>query len=454
MKARGCRQLLLFLLAPLALHATLRAQSVTFSLFPNVAEGPPPSLDTRQAKWIVPNDDGSQGTAIAGMPGGGFAYCGEVVSVSPQFSRRLWVVRLTRIGAVLYQESLSPPGVTETRAGVWESGIDSVGSGGAYVSACPLQSGAVWCLNLDAAGHVLWERGVVATVPNSLPKFSSVRTANDGGAFVACTYTLGDSLIVKLDQGGGLVWAKKISVGGGSAQPFLVGMSPTGDGGVYLGVWDDASFTSHVVRLDQAGNVVYANQYMGPDSQSWIESIVTTFGGGAAVGGRQSGSGVIFRLDPAGNVLWSRRPGNSRVRSCTVNSIGGLDLVGDVGVVGANTEPFVMRLAPDGSLVSQSRFSVTGAFNIWPNSMCRTGDGGVAWIGSGLGPASVKGAWFMRVGPDLAADLTCYISPGAGTSLTPTLISKAPSSVIVTSAVPTVTPLGMTSVATLSGPCQ
>lgn len=189
----------------------------------------------------------------------------------------------------------------------------------------------------DAAGNVYATGSFRNTVDFDPQSGTSNLTANNADVF-----------ILKLNNAGGLEWAKRIGASSGSAPEFgqCIALDPAGN--IYVagqlgistvdmdpgpGTFDltgTGSYDAFVLKLDAAGDFVWAKQIAGPQDELPIAMVVDD-AGSVHLCGRFSGTGVDFdpgagtlllnsaggwdnfvmKLDPAGDLAWATSMGSA-----------------------------------------------------------------------------------------------------------------------------------------------
>ena len=229
-----------------------------------------------------------------------------------------WVVKLTPSGDLDWQSTYS--GVTG------DSG-DYDGNGWVLGGRNTNSSLELQATRLDPAGEVLWSktfRSPLSSYFYSSPGFAHTLAAYDGGAFVASNewnqvgyYSFSSDITVyRLDQAGNLLWNRILSVdfgdpydpyGNPGSHESLAGIDRAFDGGLFL--LGESAYEPLVVRLDQAGNQVWARLLRTGGTSRALRA---TLDGGVLLGGDVSApspsgmSSVIWlvRLDQGGNPIW------------------------------------------------------------------------------------------------------------------------------------------------------
>jgi hypothetical protein len=194
--------------------------------------------------------------------------------------------------------------------------------------------------------------------------FAGGSDSNDGDA--SGNHGDGDAWIVKLDVSGNLVWQKSLGGSGDdyaysiqqiSGDGFIVaGSSPSNDGDV-SGNHGHSDYW--IVKLDEGGNLLWQKSFGGSDYEE-ANSVQQTFDGGFIVAGYSYSSdgdvsinhGLtdywIVKLDPAGNLHWQKSLGgisydkSSSIHQCTDGGfvIAGLSFSNDGDVSGNHGDSF------------------------------------------------------------------------------------------------------------------
>ena len=256
---------------------------------------------------------------------------------------------------------------SEEMEGLWvtaDGGLIVTGSTDSFAD----ENGDAWVLRLDGAGNVLWQRAYGGTGDESL---LDVRQTPDGG-FVAVGYTESfgagaqDVWVVRLTAAGDIAWQK--TYGGPQVeQAWSVDLTP--DGG-YLVAGGTTSFGAGgadywVLKLDAAGNVLWAKTYGGPGED----------GGG----GDYNELVVKALVDHDGNY----------VAVSTSTSFG----VGETSI-------WVLKLAPDGRILWQKAYSGQYEESVWWFGVLSNGDYLIPGNSVSFSPDLSGDTWALRLDPD------------------------------------------------------
>lgn len=160
-------------------------------------------------------------------------------------------------------------------------------------------------LRLDPSGAVLWQK-TLNTVELGGDCCSSVIRFGDG-VLVAGSLPVNlvdDILLVALDAGGDLLWAKTY---GGSGIERPEALVPSCDGGALVfgdtetGSANDDLFA---MKVDGRGAVVWSRRYHSPEFDYVMDAAPS--GCSSYVGALSGGLGVVMRLNPDGKPVWRR----------------------------------------------------------------------------------------------------------------------------------------------------
>jgi hypothetical protein len=282
-----------------------------------------PTGDYHWGKGLVTAPPGSYGNGVAidasgnGLVAGSF--CGTVDfgggPLTSAGSSNIFVAKYGPDGSFLWAKRYGEAG----------------GDGGAYK------------LTTDAAGNVI----VPATYSTGAVDFGCGALPPGGGY---------DALIAKLDPAGNCLWSKRF--GDMSLQQATVAAVDASNDVIFAGRLDGTAdfgggpLTSaggadvFVVKLDPAGNYLWARRYGDPQDQVCVAAAVDA-SGDVVIGGWFSGTltfgtnpplacaggvdGFVAKLDPSGTALWSKRfgaVGSDEVEGVAVDAQGNVCITG------------------------------------------------------------------------------------------------------------------------------
>ncbi len=217
-----------------------------------------------------------------------------------------------------------------------------------------------WLLELDSDGNLIEQR----TLGDDIGRLSDMRLTSDGGCiFVGDIPTVAsgdDGLIIKLGAAGNIEWQKTIG-GLGQDRSSSVLETPSG---AYLVTGDTRSFGAGqmdgwCVKLDGSGNVVWERAFgwVGDDS---IWSLCAAADGGYVFTGSTTSFGVgngdmwCVRLDDAGNVVWAKTyggPGTDTGYDVIQSGDGSLVVAGrTISYGGGGYDAWCLSIRPNGFL--------------------------------------------------------------------------------------------------------
>jgi uncharacterized delta-60 repeat protein len=251
-----------------------------------------------------------------------------------------------------------------------------------------------WVLKLDSKGTVQWQNTYGG--PNE-DTASSVQQTSDHGYIVAgTTRSFGagynDFWVLKLDPTGSIVWQR--TYGGGLGDDDLTSIQQTKDGGYIVagytnnlgpaGGWDFLVF-----KLDPAGGVVWQKTY-GGTGKDMATTAKQTKDGGYIIGGFSESFGTgkpdfwVVKVNPTGGVVWQKAyggTGTDQVQSIQQTRDGGYIVAGYTWSFGAGgMDVWILKLNSAGSVVWQKAYGGTGDDIAY--SVQQTRDGGYIVAGS------------------------------------------------------------------------
>lgn len=256
------------------------------------------------------------GADIVKVPGGGYLALGSTFSFGGG-DHDVYALRLDEFGDTLWSKTYGGPG-TEYGYGVWTT------SDGGFVTVGMARStgagkGDMFLTRLDSLGAEMWSKTFGGPERD---EGWSVRQTPDGGFIIAgVTGSFGagleDFYLVKTDSTGALQWEKTF---GGSGGDWADAVRVTADSG-YILIGTTTSFgegysSVYVIRLTQAGNVLWANTYGGIKSELGTSIEQTSDGGFIFAGATASFSEdfndvYVVKIDAAGSLLWENHYGGA-----------------------------------------------------------------------------------------------------------------------------------------------
>lgn len=426
------------------------ATTVTFSLIPRAAASPCPGLewvrtyetaDEGYARAIQPTSDGGYvlvfgwGFSIAKLdargnvmwgrdyaaglhgfgwgaretPDGGYVLVGETLAFGAG-SNDGWIVKLNATGAIEWQRTYGSAGGDFFRA-------VSKASDGGYVLAGSTSSvdgtDRVWVVKLAATGELVWQRAYDAG------RAWSVDVVPGGGYVVAAgSGYYGGLLVLRLDDSGALVWRRSLVGNGGEARS----VRSTSDGGFVVGgfIPVGSRYRDVIVKLDASGNVQWRKSYqvheMGYNADGFVQP--TPDGGYFLAGSfyttRAAGAGrndfALLRVDPNGNVLWSKLYGTALDEKALTGAYtaadGGFVLAGQTITSSYKTYAWVVKTDGNGNVAPACPSGIGASLSLSPGTPKLAID--TASTGSIATSASVLAS--SAIASDLAVSATTLCS--------------------------------------------
>jgi len=272
--------------------------------------------------------------------------------------------------------------------------------------------------------------------------WSMTPTADGGYAVAGMTQSFGagdyDILVVKLDSSGDLSWARTF---GGPAYDDAVCVIQTPDRGFVVGgttynsAAGDPDFSNPdllVLRLDDGGNLSWARSFGGPGDDYFFSLALAPAGGFVVTGqtfsfGAGSSDMLLMELDSSGNLSWARTFGGAGVDlaySVICTADGGCALAGITESFGAGDRDFfLVKTDKSGNLSWARTFGGEGDDAAW--SMTQAPDGGYVLAGrtESFGAGSYD---FLVLKLDKAGTLSWARTFGGEGDETANLVARAP----------------------------
>ncbi|MFO1302467.1 MAG: hypothetical protein U1F54_01975 [Burkholderiales bacterium] len=289
-------------------------------------------------------------------------------------------------------------------AAQWAKSYEGLGSpvsvqptaDGGYIAAGNAPPTGGWVAKLDATGEVSWHKAFDGIA------VGGAHPAPDGGyiigGLVLSTQGERNSLLLKLDAGGSVVWQRTYSDSGWDLNFTL---EPTADGG-YIATGSRRMIepaTAWIMKLDASAGVAWQRILVNPAGDAALTSAHQTVDGGYLVtGAKSSNGGWLVKLDAGGDVVWQKTYGGdsqSAWRGRPTHD-GGYILAGSGPLANAALKAWVLRLDVAGNITWQKTYGGVG-LSVTVRSIRETGDGGFLMVG-GISPSmDGSGAWVVKL---------------------------------------------------------
>jgi hypothetical protein len=159
---------------------------------------------------------------------------------------------------------------------------------------------------ISATGDVVWSKlygGIYDQQVNA-----AAITADNGciavGQNITGAFGMTGILAFRIAANGDSLWMDDFP-GSGADNAFDV--VTTGDGGcIIAGSYGTNNNDAYFIRLDAGGNVVWTKQYGTPTGNEKAYCVVQTPDAGFLAGGVTSTGGILYKLNPSGDTLWTR----------------------------------------------------------------------------------------------------------------------------------------------------
>jgi hypothetical protein len=191
------------------------------------------------------------------------------------------------------------------------AGFLMAGKSGSYAG------GELYLICVSASGYEAWWWNY----GNSSGIVYDIVPAGDGGYVAAGyldTWTEGsDAYVFKVNAAGDPLWEHAI---GGAIDDFATSVCPAGDGGFlvagYTSSFGAGSWDMYLIKVDADGDTLWTRTLGGPSfDQAW--DIIPANDGNFLLAGHTGSYGAgnadfyLVKVDPAGNLLWSRTYGGA-----------------------------------------------------------------------------------------------------------------------------------------------
>jgi|WetSurMetagenome_2_1015567.scaffolds.fasta_scaffold23764_2 hypothetical protein len=310
------------------------------------------------------------GQAVVQSPDGGFVVAG--LYEQSDLSTDLYILKVDAAGKIVWTKMYGEAGcydyprsiaLTSDGGFIIAGETESYGPAGNDGSICNF-----WIVKLDASGDLIWNKAYGD--PQRSGAMQAVETS-DGG-YAVCGYTHDFSgmgmKVYLLDSDGGIIWEKTFS-----DQNALVGYSikQTTDGGfIMAGTSDPSTGTDGdpdyvIIKMDPSGNVEFSKRY-GDARHEFARSVIQTSDGGYVVAGHKQESffqdgntdAWIMKLDALGEIEWSDIIGAATgfdAAYSVLETSGGYVFAGETQSYGKgklnSSDAWVVKLDPDGNVL-------------------------------------------------------------------------------------------------------
>lgn len=169
---------------------------------------------------------------------------------------------------------------------------------------------------LDTLGGILWAKAF--DEGPSIEVFEKIKETTDGLLIVGSSNALDgsgqDVSLAKLDFSGNLLWSKVYDDGNISRGDKFIEVLENGEAIIVDNLVNGDDLDILLIKVNATGGVIWARKYGGPKSES-CNFIIQGNDGNLLAGGStnsfgQDGSNaLLFKIDPAGNLLWAHAYG-------------------------------------------------------------------------------------------------------------------------------------------------
>jgi hypothetical protein len=226
---------------------------------------------------------------------------------------------------------------------------------------------------IDPSGDIIWSKGISSSIATAVMDVIEISGALGGGYLLAGESSPG-AILVRLDNSGNLVWARRYQYPGSQGE-FFNRVIETNDGnflavgGVYH-VYDGSAYRDSIMpmafKVNSSGTILWDRSYYiavtNPDEHCFT-SVSEVSDGYVMTGYTSEGTGtpnddgdyprnaIIIKTDVSGNLSWVRRFGSSGTGEsidCATELSTGKVLMGGY----AGDYSYLMRLSATGGTPS------------------------------------------------------------------------------------------------------
>ncbi len=239
---------------------------------------------------------------------GTIAIAGQAI-VSPHTNNKLWVAKFSNAGDLIWQK-----GYFHANYGGGAFALTATSNGGVAVAGYKDNDTDTdfFILNLDENGSVIWQK----TFGGSETDLAMViETTPDNGFIIAgYTYSFGPlsyTWVIKLNNQGNLVWQKMLQselsydliwdlAVAPDGSSYYIGKKTRADGSGTIDWW--------IFKLDSAGNLIWSNIYGNETStdDTGYSIFVTDNNNIYATGVTKTDNWLLTNLDQNGNIRWHK----------------------------------------------------------------------------------------------------------------------------------------------------
>jgi hypothetical protein len=235
-------------------------------------------------------------------------------------------------------------------------------------------------IKCDGTGNLLWSRQIGTSTTD---RSYSVAVDASGNAYISgstegslggANAGYGDACLTKYSSAGNLLWSRQIGTSK-TDESHSVAVDAWGNAyisGYTYGSLDGVTaggLDAFLMKYDNAGNILWSRQIVGPSSADWSNSVAVDASGNVYISGYTSGSlggpnagladAFLIKYSSAGNQLWTQQIGTSlwdESRSVAVDASGNVYISGNTqgslgGPNAGNYDAFLAKYDNTGNLL-------------------------------------------------------------------------------------------------------
>ncbi len=293
-----------------------------------------------QKKYEAPDNDNGSNAVIMETSDGKYLIAGQTASYGLG-SKDAWLIKLDTDGSIIWQKCYGGQyeeffyDIKETS----DNGLIMAGKFGTYNGLDYLHN--LWVVKMDSSGNIEWEK-MIEDAATQIGQ--SVIETSDGDFIVTADHypdpSNNDTLIIKFDSSGNIIWQKIYSTT--EIYAYILSITETSDGNFIMvgGTTEgNGSFDVLVIKMDTDGVIMWQNAYGGSGYEN-ARLVVETVDGNYLIGGQTDSYSVgdrdfwYLKLDDAGDIISQKTFGGVLYDSVyglkEINSNGDLLMTGQV----------------------------------------------------------------------------------------------------------------------------
>ncbi len=339
-------------------------------------------------------DDSDLGTVIRQTKDGGYVILGNTSSQGAG-SYDFWLQRFNKDGVKEWEKTFG--GGSSDFAQAMEltpdGGYILVGSTSSYGS-----GGDTLIVKVDAEGNILWQKNYGGSGSDNIEAIKSVRGGYILSGWTTALDPFPDAWILQIDESGNKKWEKTT---GGSKNDYFFSVDTTSDGGyIFAGNTDSRGagcMDGWLLKTDSHGAERWSKLFGGSEC-NMLHSVDATSDGGYIIGGYNDGSFWMIKTNDRGEKIWEKTFGGSN--PATAGTVfqtfdGGYAIAGYIYSLKQDPDGWIVKTDKNGTEEWNQTYGGNG--NEILNDFIQTKDGGFAFTGqTPVLENSSTDLWFVK----------------------------------------------------------